>query len=247
MAKFCTKCGKKLEEGKKCDCEAQKEKVVEKVEKQENTSTTSNFDIKSCFDSYVEILKNIFTKPVDTIKKFATEDNFILGLIAILLNSLVTGLLIYFIAKESVGAITAGMGYSSLFLGLATFEIPFLKVVLYGTTFMVVNFFMTALLLFVLTNPILKDNLSFKKATSLVGVCSIITTVTTLGAILLTFISMQLAIYFILIAAILYFTHLYQGIVEMTNIDKNKLAYVFTGVVVVSFFVVFYILPKILF
>ena len=52
MAKFCTKCGKKLEEGKKCDCEVQKEeKVVEKEEKKIEV-TTSNFDIKSCFDSY---------------------------------------------------------------------------------------------------------------------------------------------------------------------------------------------------
>lgn len=244
MAKFCTKCGKKLEEGKKCDCENKKEKGIEK---QENTSTTSNFDIKACFDSYVEILKNIFTKPVDTIKKFATENNFILGLIALLINSLVTGVLVYFIAKESIGAITAGMGYSSLLFGIGAFEIPFLKVVLYGTLFMVVHFLMTALMLFVIVNPILKDSLTFKKATSLVGVCSIFTTVTTLVAILLTFVSMQLSIYFILIAAVIYFTHLYQGIVEMTSIDKNKLAYVFTGIVAVSLFVVFYILPKILF
>ncbi len=244
MAKFCTKCGKKLEEGKKCECENKKEKGIEK---QENTSTTSNFDIQSCFDSYVEILKNIFTKPVDTIKKFATEDNFILGLIALFINSLVTGGLVYFIAKESIGAITAGMGYSSLLFGIGAFEIPFLKVVLYGTVFMVVHFLMTALMLFVIVNSILKDNLTFKKATSLVGVCSIFTTVTTLVAILLTFVSMQLSIYFILIAVVIYSMHLYQGIIELTNIDKNKLAYVFTGTVAVSLFVVFYILPKILF
>ena len=32
MAKFCTKCGKKLEDGKPCDCENKENKKVEEVE-----------------------------------------------------------------------------------------------------------------------------------------------------------------------------------------------------------------------
>lgn len=247
MAKFCTKCGKKLEEGKTCNCEAQKEEPVVEKKEEKKEGTTSSFDIQSCFDSYVEILKNIFTKPVTTIKKFATEENFILGLIAILINSLVTGILVYFIAKESLGSIMSGLGYSSLLFGMGSLEIPFIKIVLYGTIFMVVNFLMTSLMIFVLTGPLLKDNMNFKKSTALVGVCSIFTTVTTLVAIVLVLLSLQLAIYVILIAALIYFTYLYQGIVDTTKIDKNKLAYVFAGTIAVSFFVLFYILPKILF
>ena len=63
MAKFCTKCGKKLEDGKPCDCckkEVKKEVVVE--------SKTNGFDFNECVNSYIEMVKGIFVKPIDTIK-----------------------------------------------------------------------------------------------------------------------------------------------------------------------------------
>ena len=51
MAKFCTKCGKKLEEGKTCDCE--------------KTTVVNN----NMVNDYMEVLKGMFTKPLDTMKK----------------------------------------------------------------------------------------------------------------------------------------------------------------------------------
>ena len=63
MAKFCTKCGKELKDGKACDCE-----VV--------STKTEGVDISGYVNSYIEIIKGIFTKPVTTIKKYVTADNF---------------------------------------------------------------------------------------------------------------------------------------------------------------------------
>ena len=86
MAKFCTKCGKKLEEGKTCSCT--KEKTTEaKVE----VVTTSNAN--EIINSLIEIAKGIFVKPIDTIRKYTDDNNMILGLILIAINSLITGLM----------------------------------------------------------------------------------------------------------------------------------------------------------
>lgn len=244
MAKFCTKCGKKLEEGKSCDCEKKVGVTVEKQEKKV-VSRTDSFDIQTCFNSYLEILKNIFTKPVDIIKKFAVEENFILGFIAILVNSLISGVFVYCFVKEAFGTYTSGMGMYGLALGMGI-GIPFLRVVIYGTIFMVASFLMIALMLYVLAGSMFKDDMNFKRAVALVGTCSVLTAVTTLGCVIFTFISIELVIYTLLIAGILYFIHLYHGLVEITTFDRNKLAYVFTGSIAVTLFVVFYILPKIL-
>ena len=68
MAKFCTKCGKKLEDGKTCDCQKNK-KVEEKVVE----TTSTQIDIKESLMDCINVFKKIFTKPVEAIKEFVCE------------------------------------------------------------------------------------------------------------------------------------------------------------------------------
>ena len=63
MAKFCTKCGKELEEGKNCDCS----------NSTTNTNTASAIDFKECGNDCLNLVKGIFVKPVETIKDFVVE------------------------------------------------------------------------------------------------------------------------------------------------------------------------------
>ncbi len=93
MAKFCTKCGKKLEEGKKCDCtEVKKTKKVEEnnTEKVTEKVTEASEKVNEVItvvgnNEYVkqvtEIAKNIFVKPLSVVKKYASNKNINLGYI----------------------------------------------------------------------------------------------------------------------------------------------------------------------
>ena len=65
MAKFCTKCGKKLEEGKVCDCEKTTSESVK-------TAVANN----NMVNDYIEVLKGMFTKPLDTMKDYAKKSKF---------------------------------------------------------------------------------------------------------------------------------------------------------------------------
>ena len=86
MAKFCTKCGKKLEEGKICDCVNNTKNEVKVVD------STTKIDIKeSCMDC-VNVFKNIFTKPFEAIKEFVSENKFVAGIIMVVVAALSTGL-----------------------------------------------------------------------------------------------------------------------------------------------------------
>jgi len=242
MAKFCTKCGKKLEEGQVCDCNsATKEAVVA-------TTTSNGFDFNETLNSYIDMLKGIFVKPVDTIKKYATSNNFILGLIALALNCIISGIFLYCFCSEAMGMFSSLMGgYSSLLsMGGMSIEVPFMQTFLYGILYMAVWFVVTALMVYVMAGVIFKDKIDIKKAFALVGVTSVFTTVTTLVAIILTYISIKIMTVVLLIAGIFYLTYLCQGISEITKVEKNKLAYVFIPAISVATFVVVYILPKIL-
>lgn len=91
MAKFCTKCGKPLEEGMTCDCQ------VNVVEQQANVavapqSTDTKIDIKESLMDCVNVFKKVFTKPFEAIKEFVCDSKFIAGIIMIVVTALSNGL-----------------------------------------------------------------------------------------------------------------------------------------------------------
>ncbi len=209
--------------------------------------STSEFDINAYINSYVDMVKGIFTRPIDTIQKYAKTEHFVLGIIAMILNCIISGIFLFCLCKEAMGAFSSLMGGYDYLMSSATMEVPFFKTFLYGILFMAVGFSVTALMIYVIANVIFKDQIDIKSAFTLVGVCSVFTTITTIVCIILTYISMKLMIIVLLLAGIFYLTYLYQGIAESTKLDKNKLAYVFVPAIGIATFVVIYILPKILF
>ncbi len=239
MAKFCTKCGKPLKDGKPCDCQ----KDVKETEKKEEV--VASVTAKNYLNLFLEIVKGIFIKPADTIKKYSVKENFIFALMAILLNSVITGVFVYFLLKEGSSIVASLMGYGSLFG--ASIDISFMKVLLQITLFMIVAFLVSALMIYVMAGALFKAKTDVKQCISLVGVCSIFTLITTIVVIVCTFISIKFALILLVIAGAFYLTHLYQGITDISGLDKNKYAYTFMVPIVVASFVVLYILPKLLF
>lgn len=231
MAKFCTKCGKELKDGKACDCEV--------------VSSNEGVDVSGYVNSYIDIIKGIFTKPITTIKKYVTADNFTLGIITLIVNCIITGLFTYCLLNE--GMKSFGMISRYVGLGLTSIDVPFMRVFLYGFVFMAVWFIAMALMIYLIANVIMKDKIDIKEVFTLVGVTSVFTAVTTFVALICIYISVKLMALIITLASVFYLTYLVQGISELTSINKNKLAYVFVPALTVTMFVVCYILPKILF
>ena len=236
MAKFCTKCGKALEEGQVCDCQANQPVAA---------SSTSSVDVSKYVNSYLEVLKGIFTKPVDTIKKFVTESNFVLGIIALVIKCIISGIFVYFLAKEALGAVLEVMGAGDGFASMISDDIPFMKVFIYGFLFVAVWHLVIAGMVFLIANVIMKDKISFKDSLILVAIPSVFTTVTTLVALVTLYISSTVMFIVLALATVFYLVYLAQGLRAKTEIDANKFAYVFVPSIAVAYFVVCYVLPKI--
>lgn len=235
MAKFCTNCGKKLEDGKPCDCQKNKKDVVEA----EVVKTSANDYV----NDYIEALKGIFTKPVDTMKKYAKSSKFLISLIMLGINAIISALFVYLFAKESVGLVASLSGYGSLMKGYSI-DIP-VKVYFLAFLTMAVFFFCLGGLLHFVNSVIMKKDSDFKEIMSLIGVNSVFTTITTIIAIIALYINVWVAVIILAIAGVIFLLNIYHGYTMISNIDKNKMAYAFTGCYAITLFVVCYILPKI--
>ena len=258
MAKFCTKCGKKLEEGEVCNCtkktskkETVKEEKVEKVVKKETPTVVaaSPSPANDYVNNYMEVAKGIFTHPIDTMKKFGKSEHFTLGLIMIAINCLVTVLFVYLGFKELVsnnmGEFSSTFGFEYGF-GYGDVSIP-TEVLVKIFVMMAGGFAGTAAVLYVMAGPVFKTKADIKQLFALVGVCSVLTTITTIVALICTYISTKLMLIVLLVSGVLYLAHLYHGFLETTEVEENKVGYTYVTAVAVATFIVIYLLPKILF
>ena len=87
MAKFCTKCGSPLEEGKPCKCESEKKEV-------KNVSSSNFVEL---LKEYLNVVKGMVKKPIDTLKEKNDESNFNLALVSIGVTSIIFGFVMCFI------------------------------------------------------------------------------------------------------------------------------------------------------
>ena len=241
MTKYCTNCGKKLEDGKTCDCMKKTTKKNEAKEEAVVVKTTSN----EMVNDYLDVLKGVFVTPASTMKKYATSSKFVLALIMLGINSIIFGLFVYLFAKEGIGLIASfyGSSYSSLVSGY-DIEVP-AKVFFIALVLMLAFFFCLGGLLHLIAGPIMKKDSDFKSIMGLIGVNAVFTTITTLVALVCIYINLTLGIVVLAIASTIYLFNTYQGFIELSKIDKNKVTYVFTVAYAITIFVVCYLLPKI--
>lgn len=213
MGKFCSNCGKKIEE---CECK---------------TSAKST-DVKNLFLGLLENLKGMFVKPNDTLKANVKEDNFIGSLIILGVNTLLAAFVSLVLAKELFGLI-----FGSLYTMISS-SIPYFKVFMV-TFFMVALLYAATIgLMYLVVNKLLKNKVSFKLMTSYYGIASIIMTPTLLVMILTALFSFKLTVIIFLAILMLKLFYLYDGIDMISKINKNRKSYILTAVVLVATLVV---------
>ena len=140
------------------------------------------------------------------------------------------------------------MGFGSLYsLSSASIEIPFFKVVGYVFLIMAVYFVVLAFVSYLVSNKLFKADTTWKKVVASVGVCSMLTSITSIVAIICIYISMKVFAIVVMLAAVLFLGYYYHSIKISSDIYENKQGYTFISALAVALFVALYLLPKILF
>ena len=236
MAKFCTKCGSEMVDGKCPKCKEVKEEVV--------VATAEPIDVKQGFMDCLEMLKGIFTKPFDVIKKFVVENKFVSGIIMVVMAAISTG--IYKIAtlkniysSSSFNENDLSSMISSALSGdlKATAEPEYLKE--FFTTFAtnLAEYALLAVLGYVVVSKLFKGSASIKEMISAVGVSLAVVLVANLLNSILVFVDAEfigyVRSYVATFASITSTLVLAGGVYQAAKLDKNKL---FLSVALMSIF-----------
>lgn len=248
MAKFCTKCGKELKDGK-CDCssnnEAKEEKKVETV----NTTTAGGV-----FDDLKDILTGIFKEPTTTVKKFSNDKNFIISLIFLGACALFSGIFIYCLYDAFIKLLaslsTIAGGFGSL-LGLGSLGgTSSLYSISFGTVFFRIFFYVAIYLvtyagmMTLMSKVVFKQDTNFKKILTVTGLSSGFMLCGLLLASIFVYVKLGLGFTFFIVGIILSLVNLVVTAKEALDIDKDKILYTVAPSVLVGLLVMFYILPK---
>ena len=229
MAKFCTRCGKPLEDGKPCSC------VNDVVE----NSNSTNIDINKGFNDFIGLIAGIFVKPADTIKKYSKKDKWLMGVIILAVNCLIGGLLLYCLCLRT-GATSLVSSIKSTVFG-SSYRVPFIQPFFGGLFGVAFYFGIIAMGIFLFASVIYKSKYSIKETFALTGSCSIILLMVSILAILISFASAYIAMALVLIGVLFFLLYLYQGVSDITNLDKNKLIYAYTPAIVVATIILYII------
>ncbi len=224
MAKFCTNCGRKLNDGEKCDC---------------TPSAMYNLDVQKLLD----ICKGMFIKPIDTMKDFAKKSNFNLAMVLVGILAVVTGLFTMSMMKNAYSMVTASMGSGYYSYGISA-NLPYAKtffivlVTLFALSFIYVG------ILYLVNSKIFKRAADFKEVYALYGVTSIINSVVLLVSSVLMFLNVTFAFIVTMLGFMLSAVYSYHGIKFLGDKDENKYGYIYLTTNVI-FYVVIFIITKI--
>lgn len=238
MAKFCVKCGKKLENEEVCNCTTN------------NPEKTNN--ISSIVHNIISLIKGMFVSPVDTIQSFIHENNFINALISIGISAVAGATTVYFLFARIISLIFYLLGLSGLsniynyysssssFRG---FDIPYIKIIIITIISVIIfNALMVGIVYFIITK-ICKKEANYKVLTTWLGTSAGLLTVVYL--IVSLCISMDLYYLAFIIYGLgngLVICYQYKGLKFVSNIDENKVAYVFISALILSTIILNHIL-----
>ena len=225
MAKYCENCGKKLDEGKKCDC-TKDEPIIH------NAHEKSNSEVNDTLDKVISIIKGLLIKPNDTIKNSKNEDNFTISIIIHGIMSIIAGIFVFMFAKVCYSYINllSLSGYnSSYYNGYSPINSSVnLSLISLFITTVIVAFalsFVFAAILYLVNTKFFGAKANYKEIYSLCGTTSIILSIALLIGLLLMFVSIPLTLIVVVLGLLLNTLYNYDGIKLMGVRDKNKNAY----------------------
>ena len=162
-----------------------------------------------------------------------------MGVIILAINCLIGGLLLYCLCLRT-GSNNIVSSINSSIFG-SSYKVPFIQPFFGGLFGVAFWYGIIAMGIFLFASVIYKSKYSIKETFALTGSCSIILLMVSILAILISFASAYIAMALVLIGVLFFLLYLYQGVSDITNLDKNKLIYAYTPAIVVATIILYII------
>ena len=220
--KFCRNCGKSLED-------------------------VSVGTAESILKTFLEHVKGVFLKPVDTAKNFIKEENYFTSLIYMSVNVLVLSLIVLILAKSYTGMFAEifNVGFYDSFY--TNIELPYFRIFLISIMTGLITYALLAGFSYLISAYLFKSKTSFKKMCAWLGFNSVFYTVVLVVVVVSTLISVKFGLILYLVGELLYTYNMIKTFEFSTDTDANKLGYVLVPAILLTLLVVVIVLPKVLF
>lgn len=257
MAKFCTKCGKQLEEGEVCSCSAQQSAAIDNANAVQNNvnaqpvvngqavqQTASNVSIEQTKNFLVELwnlILNIFRAPVTAAAQHVRTNDILSSIILFVIQGIVTGIAVNTFIARSISEITNGLdGIVKKNIDLEEFN----TVIVVLLISVALSFAYAAVLM--LASIIFKGGLNFMQCVRIMGARSVFVTTGTVVAIIIALLSASVGLFASLavipVIGIVYVAAVFR---KVATIDDNKLVYLNIVYILFAFIVYYIIVVKI--
>lgn len=249
MSKFCIHCGKQLEEGQECDCQAENnaaepkpadvQQAVSAPNPPQNGGGTLDF-VKNMFKFSVEFLKD----PIGHIKTVAQNEDYKVGLFFVGLQALATAILLLIAIEKASGLLGSVLGDLGRLLDLGGYrrDIPYFSIFIKVLLIVIAQFFLTAGIFYGLGKLLFKGTGSFKAIMGAMGVATIPTTIIVLFSIIavpvITMTFLKIATYLFVFSASIAALLNFVAAREALKITESKMVYLIpTGYIIYTFIV----------
>ena len=253
---FCPKCGEKNKEGANF-CVKCGEKFTNKASKSKSSKSSkiTSDDVKEYTKEVTkemgnkasDIIRDMIAKPYDALKKHGVEENFNLSLCLTGIMSILTGLFIISVIKNTFNGVYNSfskiVGYNSFDYAPVSSSVPYFKYFIFGIIITFILSFIFVGVLYLVNNLLFKGKESFKKMYVIYSIISIIVSCTLLISIVLSFISVSFSAVFVALGLSLssYYVFLMIRLIGPKDENKHGYLYVLTSGI---FYLVVYILVK---
>ena len=229
-AQFCTKCGEKFEA--KSNSKTTKSTKTAKITTDDVKELTKEVT-KEMTNEASSIVRDMISKPIDSLKKYGEEKRFNLALVLVGIMSVLVGLFIVALMKNVYSEVMSAIGgyYGNPLLSMARTgqpaDIPYFKMFLYSTLATYALSFVFVGILYFVNNVLFKGTENFKKMYVIYSIISVVVSVTTLASLVLSFMSVKLAAIVLSLGFTLSSYYVYHMIKLIGPKDENKHGYVF--------------------
>ena len=258
--KFCSNCGQKLENENDAFCpncgnpiqtdsnelNASIKETTSKASKKVSQFGTSIKNVatkvssSSIWSRLGKMFTGIFTKPSETIVKYATPDNSKLGIVLIVLGAFVFLLPLQQIYYSLSRVLYLFMGYSSMLSGDYGYQVNYYQGY-WSTGLKVIIFYLIAILVLILltsliSKVIFKKDLNFKVLTSSLGLINLAWITIAIVGWLLSYVNISLGIFVIMIGVLFLFLLYYEELNLLGKLEKDQAIY--TTLIIAAIFLV---------
>lgn len=253
-ANFCVKCGENFKE------KTTKAAKTTKTAKDAGTSKITTEDVKELTKEVTRemtseassIVRELVSKPVDTLKKYGEEKRFNLALCLVGLMSLLVGLFLIALIKNIYTGVMSGimgslfgMGSTSSMYGMSSaVDIPYFKTFIIAALVTFALSFVFVGILYFVCNVVFKGTESFKKMYVIYAIISMVVSASLLVSLVLVFLNIGLASIVLALGLSLsaFYTYYMIRLVGPKNENMHGYVYVMTTAL---FYLAIYILTKV--